>query len=1436
MARRFVRYTFAIMLCAVLTTGALYAASFTYSDQAKRIKAGVVLPSLPPPPPLDPRMDPANRPNPYVFYIMDQRQDMKPAGWEFYNPYASSHVTTDMAARWGGMCAVGDVIDKSMGCYWEVPIGEVNPDDLAQYDVLFLSGYGNMTFNGREKEKLRKFVDNGGVLWVDYQQKPGYPGLQTTLDPTFFVPSIAFSNGGVGMSVRADIPKAASAHALLNRPFLVSGMDANLLGGGGGAAPGNEFLSLVGEALQTFMPIVARGGNQVVSAAQYGSGYIVVTADGVAQAITNPVGVAGAVCGKFFIAAQPEDLKLSYNIVNWGSESPAPRKNPRQTGGSFEEIGMPLVPLWSYTATTPGMSVNSSPVILDDMIFYVDGNNVLHAFDLSPIRDRDGDGNPDDGLPDYSTGSPCDELWRVSIGEPCSSPTAAYVPIGGGVVGAVPTVFIVTQSGKVTAYNALDYTTSTGPTPVQLFTDSSQALNPFVFPPTALDTRIPAATYAEGSLYVGDGRGVIHVHNFLSTGAVPEWRHVAIANNPADGMISNSPTVGYFYDATSGATELVAYLNGRGTPTLGANPYTAAYPLSSFNETLVPDNPAATPGLYRIRSVNAYIATTPIAPFDPRLYYTDPTTGALNPIPTTDYTLQNPGKFQIINPSATLTTITALGASVVADYWLDYTNPAATTSWRSIQIWGNDNPLDKLGITGSAAAGKNNTLYYGTENGSIYAVRETGRAGATIGGGPLRTPLVVKWRWCFQDPTVKAVIGTNNVEIVGSPVVVNDMVYFGVNIGNQGFLFAFQADPAFTIRLNQPIAPNTQVILKQMDSLRPTTPVAGVPRNYVAASDTDVDKAAGDTVALVDYDTSKISVINFKGVGGELTSSADLVVEYVPAAAVVPGQTPIPIQEPHYAFLPNSGDNWNNLKWFMRLEDISVNPVMNYKIASSPTVMGDVLYIGCQDGTMIAVDVGKANQAAPKQMLGNVQEKYFKNILTITDGYVWPNQLVAPTNSNPQIWGSPTGSHGMLAVATSDGLSVMYNPTSLVADGNRLVEIDAQGKPIWSCDSTTGFASTFAVGATASQDQTVVGSVTMPFNRPSVARRAPVGGLVVADTGNNRIVHMDKGGTAIWQIKDFGEENPATPVLPPGSPMELNKPTDVTCWMTTMPVTLGASTTPVMLPIYHYLIADNGNNRVLEIVCKYDTALGQYRNMVVMVSDNLAQGEPRRFLTARIATYDNVTGQIATVICVMANDPGSTGARGLGSSLVELDWKTGKLLSVTNRLPIGATAATSFKLVNPSFFNRQYVSGTEYADVTIDASGVHVNHVAGGVSSIRHYLFTDHWDTDETSLMNKLLIQVPGMPVGTTAPHARPFAPSYAQYMPNGHVLVTNKATGIAYDKTKTQRAFTGEVFEIEPEDVTVDPTKTKFKRTPGSSIWYTAGFHQPLSAERLLY
>ncbi|MCX6376807.1 MAG: hypothetical protein NTU88_12380, partial [Armatimonadetes bacterium] len=839
----------------------------------------------------------------------------------------------------------------------------------------------------------------------------GFDSTAPTNPSNFFIQSVTFSSGGVGMSVPALAPPQSRAHSLLNRPFLLLPNDMYALGGYDDPAYlGTEYIfaTAPSEAASTFLPIVTRGGNTTVYTVEYGSGHVVICADGVGQAISEPVGLgkdSGGVyngrCGQIFMAAHPEDLKFAYNIISLGSEHTTFHKNARRSGYSFAEIGAPLVPLWTFgpVPNTSGKPNDSSPAILDDMVFSVgmgklENNNgtgtyqitndddkyYLRALDLSPTRDRDMDGDPDDGLRDNSLGAPFDVLWQYPLDGPASPPTAAYAPINGNIV---PAVFIVTKLGTVLGFDASNYPAGEVAAPEEYFTNATTQLVPFTATINA-NGNIPAPTYAGGSLYVGGGDGAIHVRNMFATGS-PEWKHPAAG---ATGLgPASAPVVGYFFDPTSGATEQIAYLATFGNSP--SNPgFVRSYPLRSFNEVLNVAEVQSPYVYYRTRSTS-----TNIADITWSLSYTTDINLTPAPVPLAAMAqVQNPGRFRLDLAWYNLN-IRDTGATVIADYTLDFwTPPAAPTPFRQIGI---DHPAttDYAGISGSPAVGKNDTLYFGTENGCFYAVKEMGR------GTNAFAPQCVKWRWYIGDPPAQTMLGLTgftpaNVKIVGSPVIVGDMVYFAMNDGTQGYILAFKSDPVFTVQLKQwPIKIGAPLSVQQIDMLKdPTTTVS-----YTGAAAGDAERASAGTPFLIDYDSGKLTFINFRTRSGqELSASADFQVIYTWDDPSNP--TPPAITELHSVLAPTTPDKWNNLAWFIKLTG---------GIASSPVVMGKVLYVGCNGGILCSMDLDKIRDytLAP----GQLQKPWLDGYLDPKTGYAWADQ-VAPPNS--PVCASVAGSTG----------------------------------------------------------------------------------------------------------------------------------------------------------------------------------------------------------------------------------------------------------------------------------------------------------------------------------------------------------------------------------------------------------------------------------------
>src|SRR5262249_39955243 len=111
----------------------------------------------------------------------------------------------------------------------------------------------------------------------------------------------------------------------------------------------------------------------------------------------------GAVSGNNFTAVPPTDLKLAYNLCGWSGTLPVGSANVRRTGGTKDTVGYGIATKWStYPVKPSGGNPGSGSVIFNNAAFYVDGANILHAYDANPQESLSGNGlTPDDGIFDF---------------------------------------------------------------------------------------------------------------------------------------------------------------------------------------------------------------------------------------------------------------------------------------------------------------------------------------------------------------------------------------------------------------------------------------------------------------------------------------------------------------------------------------------------------------------------------------------------------------------------------------------------------------------------------------------------------------------------------------------------------------------------------------------------------------------------------------------------------------------------------------------------------------------------------------------------------------------------------------------------------------------------------------------------------------------------
>lgn len=521
---------------------------------------------------------------PHIWNNLDQDTLVKPAAWNFENPLAPAVVTADVLARWPS--ATG-TIRKDNAAYWEVNLANVTDAQLAEFDVLALPVYRNLNITGQEMARLRRFMDNGGILWADVMST-------TTADVSNALPlpfQLTTSSGTRGADFLSP---------LMSRPFNLSMTDlrSTEFNGDTGAfgTPGITGLEPIMGAFGHFTPVAVDGGLATIGASAVGNGYLVVTTRGVGRVLNEGVDATGAVDGVnnnyqaenvALTRATVAAGKLIINAISLNSGHTHVAQGPRSGNGSLLDLGAPLLP--SFT-------IKSGDVLASDVptgstrppVFYkglmvVTTNTTLYVYSAKPGTTLDGSGAIDYGLTDYSKGTSADLIWKATLTGPLSSPTCAEVPDAPSHGLPKDQIFVYDGgTGKLCAFDAFQY--SGGLIPTNALLTSTPVVPAYSRTPTSeaaatVGAGIPnAPTFHEGVVYVtdtitGTNTGRVWMLN-PSTGVV--------FNNGTDefevgkgGTIpttfSSGPTVGYIpVQDNSGAMDKVVYVPGN--PLSGGSP------------------------------------------------------------------------------------------------------------------------------------------------------------------------------------------------------------------------------------------------------------------------------------------------------------------------------------------------------------------------------------------------------------------------------------------------------------------------------------------------------------------------------------------------------------------------------------------------------------------------------------------------------------------------------------------------------------------------------------------------------------------------------------------------------------------------------------------------------------------------------------------------
>lgn len=588
---------------ALLATGTLAVARDARVQQARvrLFKACVLLvPDMRVPDPEATLPQRSPNPNPYLFYVLNNRPDLRPDGWRIHNPASPAFANAAQSLRWqritgmGGALPQGTPLREDVGAYWEVVLSEANMPRLLQMDVIYLpiaplipAASPFTLFTEGQRQMLARLADAGVTIWVDWaRQGPtlasamGGPNLATSVRNPFFTNLDFAGYGGTATSPSVGHPLLAGQHVL--RPGESVRLGAPY--GGVGSQPSQDrALNLRPEFQQptaNFAVVVplsaATQGGAYVAAARYGAGFVVGSAGNIGGAISTqgdggnagqpllPIIPSNAVrAGNADLSlAEPEDLKFAYNVFAWASESTGPGRNSRHTAdsnvllngvmeqGSYPHLvpAGPGLPWRTYPLSgTPVANLPQAPV----SPLYVNGTiiaatryyngtvvNELNVFDANPGEDFNGDGSQDDPVDINTPASFNSPMADLAIGLPYDRIMGATVPGNGLITGM--TLGEVPESLANSTQQAKAFLFAAGTT--GLF--SLPAPRPGLPAADYWDVVAPGVAPSVGVQYTGAPA----FYNLPGTGAGAVDSHLyagGVAATPAFGSAGNGKLVGF---------------------------------------------------------------------------------------------------------------------------------------------------------------------------------------------------------------------------------------------------------------------------------------------------------------------------------------------------------------------------------------------------------------------------------------------------------------------------------------------------------------------------------------------------------------------------------------------------------------------------------------------------------------------------------------------------------------------------------------------------------------------------------------------------------------------------------------------------------------------------------------------------------------------------
>lgn len=1156
--------------------------------------------------------------NPYVFAQLNDSTDALPVGWILVNPLAPRNVNETISQTWG--YNLGDPVTNNMGAYWAVPLQSTAEAQLQQFQVLLLEVNQDPNLAAPDLEKLRQYVDGGGILWIDGIGSSAALGntftswLQASVTGSNSPDLETLSNGGgtfYGPALSLGIPA-------INDPYDLSlGLQFDYMTGGA-----TQYSSL-GAVSNNPDPLFFLGERQTdasnhayVGVGHLGAGEVIFTPWGLSSVIGAPSAASQAVPTTLTTADIPL-LQLASNLIAQSNTSLNALRDRQAASANDDAFGTAVMPTWRYTVT--GASASAQAVTYGRFAYVVNpADSSVHWLDLTPTGNQAS--NEFGKVQGYTPAvlGTAGSIFSTPAVWPgfCafdSSFTGNPTSLADGGADGFVHLFVEDSAGAVHWVNMASGDTKVLPVSNPSGNEGGSAGSLGTFgsgvPPAPIvyEHRI-FATEPNGQLFISDLLGTPYTGNPYTGTPATGFSDSGGTTYTADPLTGTevgmgSPVVGIVHDDCNNI--VAAYTTNRGLYTilcgargeklvdagfdpsgdrLYATKLAGSAPMNSSNTNGTIDPYPASYGLYTLSpgGVKQYITLSATTPIDQTgQHFVVPSTG-------TGGTITDPGAGEVFADydvnwnlsqfsETTNSPLTSQGA--LDRLMVGYANSTLTTS-------GSGGAYATM--MSSPTMDQNGDIFYidnfsssnGAPDTSVTCLRDAYQVGNS------------KLRWRYRLPTANdfnwfvAQASTSNTQTGLKDAAGRDYSLigngFGPNVADQ---YWFVGTPVIDSRGSVYAAATDGVnsAIFRFDTGDTISASLAVGNNAITTSSVQIiQQSAGASVdefgsspqflnATTNFSANSAGQITFGNFGQlagntmyPLFSEGEPVnVQYTYSGGQGTGLPPpnVPLFT-NVSWVADLSSTGNQKQWVP-------SSITNVGVITGMAVVGDYLYFGAigQTGTthlyrLYTQDSGTGG-ADPGYYDMTVLNTNKKRVLEdLGDTGVG---AATPLASGISSTGNVTASNGTVEVSGPNGIVNFQTEMTLVTDHNRLLGLDADGDAMFAVDSTDNNISYQPQGV---NPPTQTATTSIPLNRPTDVTQLSTDRYLLADRGNNRCVEIDRNGDILWELSKFAD---SYGLLAAGDPLTLNDPSSVQIWRDSC-------------QNVHYLIADSGNYRIVDVV------------------------------------------------------------------------------------------------------------------------------------------------------------------------------------------------------------------------------------------------------------